>query len=308
MRLRHIIASALIPLAVGLLGMVIADLNVFKIDETALPWIYALAVGCIGVSILIYLHELLQNLRAATKELEEKEQLIAHTKALPSFVFMKNRCDRFIFDREGTATLLWSFEIDGSLSKAETTEILFPIFAEIGPEAQSFKTAIKVEALTVDGKRMNPKQTYIPLEAREKIGASADDMGQRMEFGALKVPVVFSRGGTLCKVELKLKLENSFPNLSKREFVYVDVPIVTEQIKVILESATEGRIAFLPWQKDDTLIATSGMVENRDPGETHRQRNRWRQTEEKTLVWQTDYPKLGYRYKLSFYLDEDQDA
>jgi hypothetical protein len=299
-KIRDIILSSLITLTVTLLGLLLKAPGITQIER---GWIYSALSGLAVCGIFIILNKLIVDLREEAHRVRETQQLGRWSQCLPSFVVMNDRRDHFVFDEEGNATLHWSFDIDGALSGAKPEEILWPIFAEVTPDLKSIREAVKVEAFSVDGIAMNPKQVYLPQEIRERIIPAKDEIGHLMGFGVLRIPLRFEPGRTRRRINLTLRLEKSFTNLAKVEHVYVDVPILTHRLTTVLEYSGKGRISLVMVGDDPPLIATLGMVDTLDPGETYTQRDRCQPSDDGKLVWTTDYPKLGYRYKLRFFVD-----
>jgi hypothetical protein len=302
MKRRDVFTTNLIAVIVTLLGLLISNQGALQLAPEILPWIYWMLAICGAIFTFIYLVDISNAIRTERRRLQRLER---RTKALPTFVVLTYRRDHFTFFADGSARLQWIFDIDGSEADTQTTEILFPILAEIHEGDQDGKPAdntVKIEKFSINGLEVaNPQRFYAPREHRKRIGTPEDGIGGLLELGILKVPVQFEEGKTRHRVVLELLLTEAFANLLEVEHVYIDVPIVTESLEVVLDSP-DGRISHL-WDKEKTLVAALGVVDMTDPDETHRQRHRWREGEDGKLVWSTESPKLGYRYRIRFQLD-----
>jgi hypothetical protein len=268
-------------------GIIIAQDKVFQNDPKFFIWLCYLIVAA-GTVFLASMH-----LRIAYNDLAASRRRAEHLEAIPSFVVMENRRDHFQIHDSGSAKIKSSFDlstdVDGVLR-----EIMFPIFAE-RPTATN-NSPVKVERVVVDGRDEMPAESYFPLQVRHLFKSKAGSLP--VEYGVLKVPVQLQRG-MHSHVEFELTLD-AFHNRFVKEFAIVDIPYITKALEVVIE-CPDGYMVRPCEPVDETIVATSSIVENKDPSETASQRHEWR-TSGRSLVWTTEHPKLGYRYKVYFHL------
>lgn len=301
-RIQHVLVTNGLVLATTLLGVVVANQTALSRDDL-LAGVYTLLALVAIALIFEYGWVTLSELRIV-KEEAEAAQLATEGLAngLPQLLRMRERRDRFVLSPHGNATIHWRFDLDASLVREPIRELVFPVFAEVFGETEEPSSVVELRDLRVNGSRENCADIYRPLELREMLPKSPQKLRSMMEFGVLRVPVLPLGEQKHCVIEIELYLKGAFPNLRTREFAIIDIPCITRDLEVVIEGSDGLRVRPSPLD-EDKVVATLGLAEIRSLEETSRQATRWIMQGDR-LVWRAEYPKLGFRYKVFFRLED----
>ncbi len=215
--------------------------------------------------------------------------------AVPRFVVFRERRDRLIVERDGDATLDWRFTLTAPRDVAIQT-LTFPIYVDIDADAPDTN---RIEVQSVKVNRVDIGNDF-ELERRE-LRTSMIRGRPSMQYSVLRVPVELGEGQDVCDLRIVLKMIGVFP--AGVEKFYVDIPYLTEKLRVTLVTAA-GKVRRPLNDATTTIEAMSGLMEVPDPAESKIQSDHCTH-DGAWLVWKAEAPKLGYQYKMSFRLDAD---
>jgi hypothetical protein len=299
--LREILLTNIIVLTFSIIGGLIAIQG--AIPPAHLVYFLYVSFGlCMFSLILVYLNIMTRQFIRIKREAELTQMVL---NALPTFYRMTRRQDRFVVGDTGSVTLHWDFDLEMDLEEP-LRDILFPVFAECHKPGEGHGSAVVIDTLTVNGRSENVGHCYSPKQIRAPFHGVTGGNEPSMEFGILKVPVDFVRGKGRCSIAVQMTIHNAFPNVLSKEFVIVDIPSITERLEVIIEGSA-GYLVRPSDLVDDTILATVSTVEFRDLAETHKQNRNW-QVKNDSIVWNCEFPKIGYRYLVFFRIEQPPNA
>ena len=297
------LTASVIGIIVTLIAVVISELTGLKEASEFLPFVYgALGVAVVflvGVNVRAYVRDVnaaraayVADLDAARAQLHFAE-LVDH--AIPELVTFTSREDVLTLEPDGNARLEWRFDL--ASPRAEViSDLTFPIYAEVDPETDDWD-AISVELVELD-----EEELHLTLEPRE-MRRSVDTKRPSLQYYVLRVPVELGENRESCSLRVILRLNGVFPQATDMEAFYVDIPYLTEALRVQL-LAPGGKV-YRPLKDGVSSVeAMSGLMEVPDPAESASQSKSCKRVGP-TLVWTTKAPKLGYRYKVCFRLESE---
>jgi hypothetical protein len=283
--------------------------SMMALEDKVLPatvqtYAYLIFAGIVVVFALfiaaIYILQALQDLsqeRARVQLVLDAENSLA---AIPRYARVRKRQDRLRIDAEGNGELEWSFEVE-NLDAHESDSLDFQIYSEHETSTSSWTAAdppssIEILSLQVGSHQIaNPSHTYQVKEIRHRRGSR-----DPLEFGVMRIPINFDDIRLLKRVRInaKMSLKKTFRKSTVDEYFVVEIPQLTDRIKVTIESSDPG-LVVLPSPDNHRIHAQMGYYGTEDMTEALRQRGAMVQTD-KAIVWETEYPKLGYQYMLYF--------
>ena len=230
------------------------------------------------------------------------------SKALPETFIFRDRKDSFVVTEEGDVYLTWRFEIE-RITNNSLSFISLPIICERKDKNEQ-DTPVHIESFLVNGKKQsNHQYEVLSVERFDRFGK---ELERPLERGMIKIPLfTASHKGGIEKVELKVFFKGMFINYTEKEFAVIDVPYITKNISVSIEHANNNK-----WDINviDNFLDVREMNSNTyDVGELAKQLNncliihdinRLKGEDIDCLLWESDFPKLGYRYKLIFNFHE----
>ncbi len=292
-QLRGALTASLLSILVTLLTVLVTARS--GLDQRVLVQVLVL----LGISAtltalgFVYAHAYLQDLRSVKAELLAADLV---ERAIPRYVTFKKRLDVLTVQRNGDATLEWHFVLE-SRPEDSISELSFPCFAETAPGKPEW-TAISVASIRVNGVDQTTVDTFTPVERRiQVVGARGP---QLIEYGLLRVPVQLEDGRRRSEVKVVLDLSDVFPASDRLETFYVDIPYITEELRVVVRGKDVP--ALRSPHAPHAVTAESGLMTTNDPTEAIKQSPLCRQVGDE-LIWETTSPKMSYRYKVSFRLD-----
>jgi hypothetical protein len=223
-------------------------------------------------------------------------------RVIPTLVTFTRREDQLIVDTNGDGILTWTFHLVADLGR-DISELTFPVYVEI-PLKQIVDRAITVEAVEVNGESRDPTGMYREVEKRYPDNRLPDDP-EMIQYAQVTIPVPLRRGQAECQIRVRLRLWNTFPHLKTAEALFVDIPYVTEQLRV--EISAEQHLVRIPYHEPEeptsAVRAASSLMQTFDSDESLLQ-SRLCKEREGRLVWITNSAKLGYHYRVYFRLSE----
>ncbi len=286
-----ILLSNITVFVTTLLGVIVS--NRIGTSPTLSTYICYVLIGtCLACLLLIYGQQLSQTICNNLLELRQWEGI---KKSVPSVLVMERRRDRFLIQKDFSGILDLHFEIKTNLEEP-VRDIPFPIYAEKRRSKQS-TSPVRLLSLSVDGREESTNDRYYPKEIRHPFAKKKGGTNV-MEYGLLMVPVRLQKGAGQCTIDISLKLEGSFPNISKKEFVIIEVPYITKKLEVVLEAEDELAIKRISGS-DQTIIATPSNTDFKDQRESFEQNVNWRNIGGR-IEWVCKYPKIGYSYIIYF--------
>jgi len=268
-----------------------------------------LILSAIAAAVLIatlYLMEAIHDYKTEHRQLKSVLEADKSRHAIPRYIRVTERRDKLVVDELGNATLEWLFVVTG-LDKSNTRSLELQIYSEHKQvdsklPGDNFKSNIEIVEMKVAGQKIETaSEAYTPLEIRYPIAGEHHPM----EFGILRVPTDLSNIEALAPTEIRMtmRLKDTFFRAQKMDFFVVEIPQLTNKISVTLESKNQDYIVIVPpdaW--DEKIKAQMGHSGTLDTAETLSQSDKVFQSSDGKLIWESEYPKLGYRYLLSFRL------
>lgn len=243
----------------------------------------------------------------------ENSQLIRKHKSIesiPQFIrFIHRRDVVTIVDAE---TVHYNYSVTIETKREEAcTSLLLPIEFDLGftkkdkDDRDFFRNAVEMVYLEVDGRRKPIDSTVQFRELRKVIPDSAHDIHKGVTiYGLLDIPVPLGIGYTRCKVELEFIARKAFSKLFQREFIYIDIPYVTESMDIRIKGAGELRVRGVEGESGEIVEAKSHFLQRVDHAETLEEKKNLHEWQT-GIVWRTQYPKIGYRYVIWFQAYKD---
>lgn len=96
-------------------------------------------------------------------------------------------------------------------------------------------------------------------------------------------------------LEIHIKIKGLFKNFQSKEFIFVDIPYVTEKLEVEVKVPQGKNINII----NPFFEASEECSQNNDSAEISRQMSKCDINSER-IQWKTQFPKLGYHYKIQF--------
>jgi hypothetical protein len=283
---RSALIASLLSVVITLLGVVITEASGLDEVDRVLP----LAYGGLVVALLalsgVYVSAYVSDLRAERRGLHFGTLV---NRAIPTLVTFSRREDVLTMKDNGDANLEWRFDLVAPQEEA-ISELTFPIYGEVA-DAEKSSDFVEIESVEVNG-----QQRSGVLEQRELRRSLREDRPSLL-YSVLRVPVDLGEGEERCSLRVRLQLNGIFPRAADWEAFYVDIPYLTEDLRVILRS--EDSRVQRPLDGGGVVKAMSGLMEVSDEAESASQTTRCHQVGE-TLIWTTITPKLGYRYQVRF--------
>lgn len=263
-----------------------------KSDSVLVQLIYIIlliVLSMILVAIYLYL--------AGIDYKDNREQLIKTKKdleylsALPRTIIFKKRKDIFTIYDNGDAKLEWNFQIEKKTDN-NIEFINFPVICERRDNNISMEFAsVEIKEVIVNGKKLN-NATY-----ELKSLNSSKENTRTVEIGSIHVPLYLSKEDKdTIDITISLNFKDIFFEYERGEFVVVDVTYITKEIELlVVPESPNKRIEVV----DNFFNAHEVNGNNADLVEQTEQAQKC-STDGNKLRWHTEYPKLGYRYEVSF--------
>ncbi len=292
-------ATAALTLIMTLLGEVV--LHVLDVPPPVhliiISAVFATLIILTAAATLAEVWSRLNEERAAKDDMEALQQ------SLPMMVRFKRRADTMtIQDHEGTALIHYDVDLE-SPSEDDITKLDWPIVVDLDKGGADYGKRVELKSLKLNDIVRSTVHRYHPRQQR-----SGTDSDPPKEYGVLTLPVELQKGVSTCNLKFELELKKVFGNASKEsgvkeDYLIVDIPYVTDNLHVEINIAPAAGKSVQPAHRPSPIDAGSLAMETSDLGETYRQGQTLKAIDQK-ISWKTSFPKLGYRYKVWFYIIE----
>lgn len=235
------------------------------------------------IVILIYMYCAIEELKEQNNVKKEQELLL---QVLPHLLFFLERKDLFTIMLNGDGELLWNFhikkEVEGPIS------LYFPVsFERQESDFDEKNEYVTIVNSLLNGKKWSAKYTTKSISHKEKYP---------FETGYIEVSLQSEKEFNL---ELRIRIKGLFKNFQTKEFIFVDVPYVTEKLEVAIGASDDYGLDVV----NPFFEASEGCSDNIDSPETISQVKDCYVTPTK-IFWNCQYPKLGYHYRIQFRMNE----
>lgn len=280
----NILKSLAVNLLIVIISLLATSLSCVTLDvEIVKKLCLWLIILLSAVVILIYFYCAISELNDQYKVKKEQETL---QQVLPHLLFFSRRKDYFTVLPNGDGELLWSFHI---IKEAEEPLqfLYFPVSFERNKDDFNLKNMyVEIIRSTLDGKR---------CLANYNVKSVSHEIDLPMESGYIEVPVLLDMGKKEFDLEIYIKIKGLFKNFAIKEFVFVDIPYVTEKLEVKINVSSGYNINII----NPFFEACEECSQNSDSAEISRQMSKCNIITDR-IQWRTQYPKLGYHYKIQF--------
>lgn len=291
--LKRTLVPNLIVFLITMLGCLVSVLNFAdKADLVRFTMgLFWWGMGFLLVSIAVLAAT---ELRLAHDQWRERRIL----EAVPRLVRFSDRIDSVTFNKDESVSYDLSLKIESNLDQA-VSFLQFPITVDTPPSGDLAEPGIEIKRLTVDGIEKSTEGVYVKKQIRQYVDPA--DSKRPMEYGVAEVPVSLGRGETSCHVQISMLLpRGAFSNCRKSEYVIVDIPYITDRLRIEIRGENGLRIGAVPGRHGEEHVeATSEIMGTHDTDETMREKGNVTLLND-SMVWQTEFPKLGYRYLVWF--------
>jgi hypothetical protein len=298
-----VFVSSILSILATLLGVLLTDASGLAPSSIRIGIFCAIVVTLMTLGF-VYIRAYIQDLTANRKALAAADQV---WRCVPMLVVFRRRYDRLEVLKNGDARLEWEFDLRTQPDIA-ISELTFPVFAEVDRNNSQWQ-AVEIESIEVNRQQRQASGSLRPFERRYPESSSSQHRNMLIEYYLLSVPVELDIGRSSCHVRVRMNFKGVFPkalSIGNQDFeaFFIDIPFVTEFLSVSLKSS-ECYVRKPSRPGGTTIDAISGLLETLDADESNAQSARCVQAGGE-LVWETDAPKLGYRYKFHFRLEEKE--
>lgn len=230
-------------------------------------------------------------------EIDQQLRKLRSFDSVPQNILFKNRKDIITIVDEDTVK--YNFSISIETKEHETcTSLVLPFEFELGFPKDKYAESVKMVKLKVNNATKPIDKTICFRQLRDSIATNPSQVGcSTFINGVLSIPVPLGIGCTTCSVEIEFLVYKAFAKMKDREFIYIDIPYVTESMFVKIEGSKNLKVRGVP--NSVHVEATSYFLQHTDHGETENEKSNLSKWED-GIEWETTYPKLGYRYLVYF--------
>lgn len=280
----NILKNLAVNIIVVVISLLATALSSKILDEKKVDFFCFLLICVLSeVVVVIYLFCAVTELKEQNKIKREQGYL---QQVLPHLLFFSKRNDFFTVLPNGDGELLWSFHI---IKEAE--ELLQFLYFPVSFERKKDDFNLERMYVKIIGSKLDGKNCL----ANYNIKSVSHEMELPVELGYIEIPVLLDIGKKEFDLDIHIKIEGLFKNFETKEFVYVDVPYVTESLEVKISVSSGYNINIC----NPFFEACEEGSQNSDSAEISRQMSKCDIISDR-IQWRTLYPKLGYRYKIQF--------
>ena len=285
----NILKNLAVNLLIVIISLLATSLSFVTLDIKIVKKLCILLIILLSaIVILIYFYSAISELKEQYKVKKEQETL---QQVLPHLLCFSKRKDYFTILPNGDGELLWSFHI---IKEAEEPLqfLYFPVSFERQKDDFDFKNVyVEVIRSTLDGKK---------CLANYNVKSVSHEIELPIESGYIEVPVLLDMGKKEFDLEISIKIKGLFKNFAIKEFVFVDIPYVTEELEVKVNASSGYNINII----NPFFEASEECSQNSDSAEMSRQMSKCDIISNR-IQWKTQYPKLGYHYKIQFRVTDE---
>jgi len=293
--LSYALVASILSIIVTLLSVLISVSFGTHNANYAIPAVYIGLVVSLMALGAIYLAAYRVDLARTQNDIRDAERL---SRVVPTLITFRRRSDTLVVERDGNGILTWDFELSSDPS-VTVTELNFPFYLEV-PSKNAPPRPVIIDSVEVNGEFHEPQGVYEFVERRVPVSHGGTTAAYLVEYGRLRVPVDLGQGREICRVRVRIKLYGVLLTHVPTNYLLVDIPYVTEQLVVTIMSPSSTVRKYLG-RGGVALEVSAGLMDTPDPTEIAIQNHQCRQAGP-ALIWETDSSKLGYRYKLYFQL------
>lgn len=291
MRNKNIRNSLVINILSVIVTIGVTVLSFTKLNQKVVSFIcVALLIFLLFIIIYIYISDAIKEYKDLVNSDELKQEQLELLKAMPHLLAFSKRNDNFNVLKNGDGILKWHFHI-----KKETKEKLqylyFPIVFELD-DVNEKNSNVQIIESKINGEYCQSEYVFKSI--------SLVDNGDPLETGYILVPTLLDIGEREFDLYLNIKIKKLFKRYDVKEFIIVDIPYITKEMKVTINVDDGYNLKPIT----NFLEVHESSANNFDAGEMHRQISNCKINNSESLVWETEYPKLGYQYKISFQMEK----
>lgn len=288
---KKLVINLIINLLVALVSVVLALVSSKSEYEIIRQLMVVISFAIIIIIVALYLTIAILELRDIKLQINENNNELELMNTIPYVFVFKNRTDTFTISEDGDAELEWDFEIEKETDES-ITFINFPILCERKDDDTNMDSvSVEVKKLIVNGNeqynaKYELKSINIPKDSKRSI-----------EQGCVHVRLDSdTKKGAIFNVNIVLILKKVYYFVETEEFVVVDIPYITQNLTLnIVPKSSEQIIEVV----NNFFNVHEVNGNNTDNDEKAKQCKKCI-TKNNGIIWKTEYPKLGYRYELSF--------
>ncbi len=290
MRNKNIRNSLVINILSVIVTIGVTVLSFTKLNQKVVSIIcVTLLIFLLFIIIYIYISDAIKDYKDLVNSDELKQEQLELLKAMPHLLAFSKRNDNFNVLKNGDGILKWHFHI-----KKETKEKLqylyFPIVFELD-DVNEKNSNVQIIESKINGEYCQAEYVFKSI--------SLVDNGDPLETGYILVPTLLDIGKREFDLYLNIKIKKLFKRYDIKEFIIVDIPYITKEMKVTINVDDGYNLKPIT----NFLEVHESSANNFDAGEMHRQTSNCKINSE-SLVWEAEYPKLGYQYKISFQMEK----
>jgi len=230
--------------------------------------------------------------------------------AVSRYVHVRKRSDHLIVEDSGDATLTWEFEVENVDSRVGLdlqVHAEHPAWTPSAGSPTAPESNVEVVHLSIAGQLSEePGSVYSMKEFRHPWPGPDGKASNPMEFGVIRIPIthVNARNQKMIGISMQTKFKGgAFRNAPSRDYFVVEIPQLTDVLRVKIEPKSPGlRAILLPHSQMASgrhVVAQMGYAGTEDTAESDKQSREIVQ-KGRCLIWEVEYPKVGYQYCIFF--------
>lgn len=216
-------------------------------------------------------------------------------RSLSTLVRFVSRVDSVVIEDNERVKFSWLMRIECD-PEDSIQELYFPINIDLDEEGRDLGRRVQVDSIVVNGEPKPADKAYVPKQTR--LFCDPGESKYPMEYGIIRVPVGLGPSRRRVDVAVEMTLTACFPELETREFVLVDIPYVTRRLTVNVR-AKAGMVQSVKGPLGHEVEAWSQIMEVFDGADSSRRAPEVESFGDR-IAWRSEFPKLGYRYKIWF--------
>jgi hypothetical protein len=300
----------LISASTALVGLICGYLiSVFVDPKLLIAYNYSIVVGiasAIGAIVILWSTDIHLQARETRKaidsNLKEIRGRLNTLDTVPSLVSFLQRSDTIWVTDTYDGIFEWVFLVEYNSDADKGIHYLnFPVIADVAGKEGQAGDNVEVQSINVRGEPKSCYGVYTVKEIRTPHPFGGADVSQ--QYGIVKVPVELNSQLKQAAITLKIKYKSIFKKIATGDYVIVDIPYVTNDLKVIIQAENSKRVVAESTGQE-VIEAYCEMMAMRDYIEESHQLPRV-STRPKSIEWNTKNAKIGYRYRLHFRVVDD---
>lgn len=226
-----------------------------------------LLIFLLCIIILIYILDAVKDYKELINSDELNQEHLELLNAMPHLLVFSNRNDDFFVMKDGDGILNWHFHI-----KKETDEKLqylyFPVIFEL-EDVDKKNSNVQILESKINGEHCQALYVFNSI--------SLVDNSDPLEIGYIAVPTLLDVGKREFDLFLSLRIHKLFKRYMEKEFIIVDVPYITKEMKVTINADVNCKLNI----PTNFFEVHESSANNFDAGEMHKQISKCSIIEEK---------------------------